>query len=496
MQDEYFAVWIGAWPTAIDWTAAVVNTVVTSTLITLSGYWHYVPRTESLDQSVTAQIEDQINLYFAHNTAFYFAENAFNIRNEAYDDMLWVVLEWLESVKFVNEYSALRHLRLQTICDWHGTQYIAAFSHRARVFHDLASRGWDKKLCGGGMTWNPHLIPYKNAITNQLFISASVGMYLYFPGDRNGSPYLANEERGSDHIPAKPHDQRYLNAAVEAYAWLKHSDMTNELGLYVDGFHITDWSQKNTTGTGKCDERNEMVFTYNQGVILSGLRGLVEATGETEYLEDGHQLVRNVMNATGWKGSDEATVNAADATWQGLGRSGILEDYCDHTGDCSQDSQTFKGIYFDHLVRFCQPLPERFARRDLVVLHRQSCRAYGIWAEYNAQAALQNRDDKGRFGSFWGNLSATITSVRLPQGAIDYRNHKDSLRTDTWNRMPVSEGFLSQLLPTIERKMQNAHHGRRKFEANGINDKGRGRTVETQSSGLSVLRASWELNNL
>ena len=39
------------------------------------------------------------------------------------------------------------------------------------------------------MSWNPYLEPYKNAITNELFISASIGMYLYFPGDDNDSPF-------------------------------------------------------------------------------------------------------------------------------------------------------------------------------------------------------------------------------------------------------------------------------------------------------------------
>jgi len=500
MQDEYFEIWIGAWPTAIDWTAAVVNTAVTSTLTTLSGYLYGIWRTDHSDQLKIVAIEDQINLYFAHNTAFYFAENAFNIRNEAYDDMLWVVLGWLENVKFINEYSELRKERLQTGCAWHGAQYIAAFSHRARVFYDLASHGWDTKLCGGGMTWNPHLVPYKNAITNQLFISASIGMYLYSPGDDNGSPYLANGEGGSGHIPAKPHDERYLNAAIDAYAWLKHSNMTNELGLYVDGFHITDWSRKNTTGTGLCDERNAMVLTYNQGVILSGLRGLWNATGETKYLEDGHQLVQNVMNATGWRGSDEITMHAADNQWQGLGRAGILEDYCDHTGECSQDSQTFKGIYFDHLIRFCQPLPRRFAGQDLVVLHRQSCLAYGIWAEHNAQGALRNRDRRGRFGSFWGDLSATETSVELPIGAVDYRNDKEILGMEAWSGLSVSmvaqaEG-RNHPLDFLENKVQDTDQSAGTLDANGINDRGRGRTVETQSSGLSVLRASWELNNL
>jgi len=504
MQDEYFEIWIGAWPTATDWTAAVVNTIVTSTLTTFSGYLHHVWRTSTLDQSASSRMEDQIDLYFAHNTAFYFAENAFNIRNEAYDDMLWVVLGWLESVKFLNEYSELRKVRLDGGCNWHGSQYIAAFSHRARIFYDIASRGWDTKLCRGGMTWNPHLIPYKNAITNQLFISASIGMYLHFQGDDNRSPYMMNAAEASDLYPAHPHDQRYLNAAIDGYQWLKESNMTNELGLYVDGFHITDWSRENTTGTGKCDERNEMVFTYNQGVVLSGLIGLWEATGEVQYLEDGHQQVRNVINATGWTGTDEVNIIAQDTRWQGLGRSGILEDYCDHKGECSQDSQTFKGIFFDHLVRFCKPLNQRFAGQDLASLHRRSCLGYGIWAEYNAHGALRNRDSKGRFGSFWGDLDTNMDPVELTVGAVDYRNDKTILDSEAWSVLSMSGEYSlltqlegqSQILSSARSIKHDTGQTARMADANGINDRGRGRTVETQASGLSVLRAAWELNRL
>jgi hypothetical protein len=37
----------------------------------------------------------------------------------------------------------------------------------------------------------------------------------------------------------------------------------SEQGLYVDGFHIAGYSANHSKTV--CDERNEMVYTYNQG---------------------------------------------------------------------------------------------------------------------------------------------------------------------------------------------------------------------------------------
>ncbi|KAH0163631.1 Six-hairpin glycosidase, partial [Aureobasidium melanogenum] len=243
MQSHYFELWIGTWPSAIDWTGAVINTALSSTLGTIArasswtGDDHY---------------SKIINKYFSHNAAYYFGEDAFSIRNEAYDDILWTTLEWLENIKTI-EY------RNSTEPSWHGVQFIPGFSHRARLFWDLALKGWDNDLCGGGMIWNPRLLPYKNTITNQLFISASVAMYLSSPGDFIDFPFLTSDSQIFGSMPGRPHDPKYLRAAIEGYSWLKKSNMTNESGLYADGYHIKGYSQNGSIGTGKCDDRNEMV---------------------------------------------------------------------------------------------------------------------------------------------------------------------------------------------------------------------------------------------
>jgi hypothetical protein len=482
MQSRFYELWIGTWPSAIDWTGAVINTAVSSTIKTIA---------QASSETNHDHFSKIVNKYFSHNAAYYFGEDAFSIRNEAYDDILWTTLEWLENIKTI-EY------RNSTEPSWHGVQFIPGFGHRARLFWDLASQGWDTNLCGGGMLWNPRLLPYKNTITNQLFISASVAMYLSSPGDAIDFPFSASDSHTFGSMPGRPHDPKYLKAAIEGYSWLLKSNMTNLQGLYVDGYHIRGYNMKNgSIGTGKCDDRNEMVYTYNQGVILSGQRGLWEATGRTSYLDDGHSLIRNVMASTGWYWSGEPHSPISKSTgWAGLGQHGILEELCDRSGSCSQDSQTFKGIYFQHLTQFCEPLPleshipgkTHAASKWLREKHIEFCRTVGQWVTHNAEAALSTKNASGLFGMWWGyGHAATDYPTSLPVHAVDYRNDASVLSTEKW--------ASSQKSNSIDDTDIHTEVVGEDFMMRDVNDRGRGRTVETQQGGLSVLRSSWELQN-
>ncbi len=509
MQSRYFQLWLGTWPEAIDWTAAVMGTHLSASIYTMakSAEEPFSTANQGNGLAEAEALENEMNRYFSQAVAYYFGQDAFAIRMQAYDDMLWVVLGWLEQIRFIN-----RHLshhdhhapHANPAQGWYGEQFAPAFAHRAHVFYEIASRGWDSRLCGGGMIWNPSLEPYKNAITNELFISASVGMYLDFPGDNNSSPYVVNEQYMAGLNPATAYDPKYLNAAVEGYDWLRASNMTNAQGLYVDGYHITGWKRNESIGTGKCDARDEMVYTYNQGVLLSGLRGLWEGTGHLSYLEDGHALIRSVIAATGWNVPDTASQEEKES-WAGLGRNGIVEEFCDAAGSCSQDGQTFKGIFFHHLSRFCEPLPRRprapgktfGASPAVAMLHRQSCKEYASWVAHNAQAALRTRDENGLFGTWWGAPGKGEPEIRaplLPRGAVDYRNdpsasgHERQRRQENaWSHLSTSSQVDGVLGPDNDVSVRTERDW---------NDRGRGRTVETQGSGLAVVRALWEFSSL
>lgn len=469
MQETYFDTFAGTWADAIDWTAAVTGTHISATLTGI---------VDGLDLSFQEACSDLllweniVNQYYTQTAFFYFGENVFALRNQAFDDMLWVVLGWLESTKFAEMY-ARRHTGGAGLesARWHGVQLSPMAAHRSRVFYELAAKGWDDSLCGGGMTWNPSLRPYKNAITNELFAAASISMYLYFPGDNSTAPFLSAEQDPYSNA----HDPIYLENAVKSYKWLKESNMRNRAGLYQDGFHITGWQRlRNGTidpGTGKCDELDRMVYTYNQGVLLTASRGLWLATGARSYLDNGHELVDSVVRATGWPNRGRE--------WQGLGRGGVLEEFCDHGGYCSQDGQTFKGIFFLHLTEFCRPL--RSYERELfsgVALsgfdeeayqfHLARCAAYARWVKHNADAALATRNGDGLFGMWWSvpynahdayEWESLANDQKLPEGATDHLN-------------PIS-------------------HFRPSSNYRDLNDRGRGRSVETQGGALAVLRAKW-----
>ncbi|KAF7532493.1 hypothetical protein G7054_g7925 [Neopestalotiopsis clavispora] len=555
MQDDYFAPWLGTWPTSIDWTGAVMGTHVSGTLRSFTAALDAVRSSADPVEDWKLK-ENLIENYFTQVVSYYFGENDLDIRMEAYDDILWVVLGWLEAVRFVNEHTALHYqlgtqrggpgsqntgevgeiLRNQT---WHGNLWIPAFSHRARVFWDLASKGWDTELCGGGMTWNPRLLPYKNAITNELFIAGSISMYLYFPGDANTAPFSQTEtQREVEQQTAR--DPKYLKAAVDGYKWLVNSNMTDTQGLFTDGFHISGYANPASNNT-RCDERNDMVFTYNQGVVLTGQRGLWEATGALSYLLEGHLLIQNVINATGYdlarnQPRDDYTALAPDTVpkWYGLGRLGVIEDNCDASGSCSQDGQTFKGIFFHHLTYFCAPLslppPEvdRDAFDTASKSHAEACRSYTGWLKWNAEAALNTRDAAGKFGMwFTAGLLTNLTAAAWPTvddqhvAGVDYRNYGVPNDT-TWQR-PSGDGILDPgkkmpvgipiMIPTAEddsRQQQPIDGGATALGqvlareeqtekgslADDPNNRGRGRTVETQGSGLALIRAYWSILQL
>ncbi|OBT77205.1 hypothetical protein VF21_04047 [Pseudogymnoascus sp. 05NY08] len=511
MQTHYFQVWAGLWPTAIDWTSAVIATHIAAAMSTVSSATNYVLQPGLGDYALTLGPESLINRFMSHLMGFYFGQDALTLRSEAYDDMLWVVLEWLEAIKFVDSHST-ELLYAQGLPSWYGEEWIPGFAHRARIFWDLASGGWDVSACGGGMVWSPYLSPYKNAITNELFITASISMYLHFPGDDNASPFQAGEDSNPSRAPMGKKDSKFLDAAIVGYEWLTSSNMRNAKGLYIDGFHISHNRHHGHPGDRhmKCDIRNEMVYTYNQGVLLSGQRGLWEATGSREYLEDGHALVSSVINATGFDLDSqsvytEAAINNSSSprlgTWHGIGRHGILEEACDAYGSCSQDGQTFKGIFFHHFTLFCEPLPPYVVKpgetvdiptlEKLKTWHAQKCRGYGAWVQRNAAAAMENMDSAGKAGMWWGAHLATAAAWgmneggggEIPEGAVDYRN----------------SGVPKDRVWSFGRAMESGKEGEARGQKIGermvrdANERGRGRTVETQGGLVAVLRAAWEV---
>ena len=174
-----------------------------------------------------------------------------------------------------------------------------------------------------------------------------------------------------------------------------------------------------------------------------------------------------------------------------------MEDTCDASAECSQDGQTFKGIFFHHLTIFCARLPDHLvlpgdqsaiqgggSLAEVKKWHDEQCTTYGPWIKHNANAALTTRNREGKFGMWWSAkkhaLDERDAEVELPEGAVDYRNLE---MPEKWKSHAV--------VKTHEQETSEKDSGIGTKE--DLNDRNRGRTVETQGGGVAVLRALWEV---
>ena len=170
-EPDYFLTGSG-FPTASEWTSTVLATLL-------------------IDYS-QASNDSQ---YFPNFIAVFNNESVVELIFQGNDDILWVCLACLRGAA----YASINY-----------PQWVPTLLDRAKLFYTLASRGWDNTTCGGGMVSGP-FSTYKNAVTNELWITASVGMYEAF-----GEPTM-------------------LEAALQAWTWFNNSGMINAQGLVNDG---------------------------------------------------------------------------------------------------------------------------------------------------------------------------------------------------------------------------------------------------------------------
>jgi predicted alpha-1,6-mannanase (GH76 family) len=196
--------------------------------------------------------------------------------NRFFDDNGWWALAWVAAYDLTGE-----------------SRYLDA----ARVIFARNLAGWDG-VCGGGLWWNTRRT-YKNAISNELFITLAAQLHERTPGDRE-----------------------YLSWALRAWEWLTDRALIGPDGLVNDGL------------TADCANNGGTAWTYNQGVILGGLAALYDITGDRAYLSHGESI------------ADAALARLTDA-------GGILTEPCELTADgCNGDATQFKGIFARNLHQF------------------------------------------------------------------------------------------------------------------------------------------------
>ncbi len=244
--------------------------------------------------------------------------------NEFFDDNLWWALAWVSASDLTGD-----------------ERYLTAAQ---TVFaHSLS--GWDD-ACGGGLWWNTDRT-YKNAITNELFLTLAALLSQRAPADR-----------------------RYRDWALRAWEWLHASGLIGPAGLVNDGL------------TAACANNAGITWTYNQGVILGGLAALHEITGDHGYLRQGEVI--------------------ADAALRTLTDSrGILAEPCEPSG-CDGDQTQFKGIFVRnlHLFSRCGSSGQGFSRHGSSTDGGKP--AYRAFILANADSVLSRAaNPAGQFGLSW-----------------------------------------------------------------------------------------------
>ena len=229
-----------------------------------------------------------------------------------------------------------------------------------QVFEYVAARGWETSVCGGGVTWcPPPTSPYKNAITSELFLSLAMALH----------PHAAELGKAPTY---------YSDWGARAWAWLAASGMRNSQSLLNDGLQ-----------GGTCVNNGQTTWTYNQGVLLSGLARLSAATGDPAPLA--------------------AAVAIANASFALLTVDGVLSEPCPG-GQCGQDGHIFKGVFVRHLGYLLQApgLPPGFAAQAAAFLAA------------NADALLaQDACRDGGYGFRWGELQCDVEDPATDSAALD-----------------------------------------------------------------------------
>ncbi|MET9552646.1 glycoside hydrolase family 76 protein [Streptomyces sp. NPDC006645] len=203
--------------------------------------------------------------------------------NEFLDDTGWWGLAWVKAYDLTGD-----------------TRYLD--TARADAAH-MADHWTDE--CGGGVQWKVD-DPYKNAVTNELYLQLNAALHNRIPGDTF-----------------------YLEEAQREWEWFQDSGMINSDNMINDGLG------------DDCANNGQPTYTYNQGIVLGGLAELHRATGDDGLLD----MARTLADAS--------------TTSTGINTDGILHEPGGDNTPCDSDGASFKGAYTRGLGDLNRALDDR-----------------------------------------------------------------------------------------------------------------------------------------
>ncbi len=280
-----------------------------------TGWWNSA---NALGTLIDYSARTGVTTYDSDIANTFAANSSGNFLNEFYDDEGWWGLTWIKAYDLTGN-----------------TDYL---NMSKTIFADM-SGGWDS-TCNGGVWWSKSR-NYKNAIPNELFLSLATKISQRTPGDTVGGG-------------GGPQSLSYIDWATKEWTWFSNSGMINSSNLINDGLNSS------------CQNNNDITWTYNQGVILSGLADLTKITGQSSYQSQAESIAN-------------ATINTL------VNSNGILKESCDPS--CSGDGFQFKGVFM----------------RNLAYLYSiDSNQNYANFFSRNADSIwANNRNGSNQLGSTW-----------------------------------------------------------------------------------------------
>ncbi len=190
--------------------------------------------------------------------------------------------------------------------------------------------------------------------------------------------YFTAAAKLANRLPAAHGGGYYFAEAIKAYNWFVNSGLINSDNTINNGLVLST-----------CKNDGNIVFSYNQGIILSGLAELTWSTGDNSYNELANTIALAAISAL-------------------TDSNGILHEACEATG-CDGDEEQFKGVFgrnIQFLVNRANVLPESTAA------------TYRNFLQVNANAIWASDQGNNQLGLVWSGPKGTAT-VQTQSSALD-----------------------------------------------------------------------------
>lgn len=177
--------------------------------------------------------------------------------------------------------------------------------------------------------------------------------------------------------PTTPSEYYYLNEATRSIKWIESSGLINSHNLLNDGLDLST-----------CTNNGEATFSYNQGVILTGLVELTWATGDASYTTLANSIATSAIQS----------LNSSPTN--------TLIDPCEPDA-CDGDEKQFKGIFARNVM---------FMVKRASGLTSEQTAFYKDFLTRNADSIWKHDMSWGKLGLVWGGPYQTASAQTQMSG--------------------------------------------------------------------------------